>query len=115
MAAPVAAAPLASSLAGVLTGLGAGNAGPAVSHNASRINVINPGQTNLGDLIRPYNEGSITNGGYGLSVASRWLEGMGGAGRPVGFTASGSVSNPIVLAALAGGLGLVWLLARRRR
>ena len=101
-----------------LQGLGAalgGSLPPNVSR-AQASNYINvaPVGVNIGEIVRPYNEGSLTNGGYGIPLASRFIDGLSGR-QTVEALGGGSVTvSPLILAAGAGAVVLVLLAFKKR-
>lgn len=103
--------------AGALSGLLGGQAPPAVSNNASRINVA-PVAVNFGEILRPFNAGSLTNGGFGLDVADRFVDSLrprGILGGPLRVEGAGALSiDPTLILVVGGGLVLLAALARRR-
>jgi len=90
-----------------LSGLLGGSAAPTLSANSATINVA-PVGVNLGEILKPYNQGSMTNGGFGLPIASRFVDGLNGAQT---FEVQGGASTTISPMIIAAGLGAVFLVA----
>lgn len=99
---------------GVLQGVLGGQPAPTVSANSSVVYVGNTG-INLGEILKPYNEGSLTNGGYGIPIASRLIDNLSDQQSISLEGVGGSLSfSPWILIA-AGGALVVILAARKRK
>lgn len=110
--------PVAGNIAGNLAtqligGLVGGSAPPAIATASNKITVA-PIAVNLGEILRPYNEGSVTNGGYGMPVASRFITNLSGNET---FTVSGggelNLSSPLVLAVIGGIVAMVVFMRKK--
>jgi len=97
---------------GDVTGAGAEPVGLNVS-NRTPINVC-PIGVNLGEILRPYNEGSVTNGGYGLEIPSRYATLGNQTVASLIPTGDAPMLSPMFLGALGVGvIGLYFLMRRK--
>lgn len=101
-AAGVAGTILGSALPGLMTG---GKTNLSTSGDISDRSVINvcPVGVNLGEILRPYNEGAYSNGGFGLETASRYVPAALYPNETLSVsTPLGGVSVPTIAAVIAG-------------
>jgi len=97
---------VSSTLSG-LAGEATGEALDTVRQSINDRSVINiaPIGVNLGEIIRPFNEGSPANGGYGLEIPSRYRTTPAVAELPLtggaGVQSGGTVWTYLILGAMA--------------
>jgi hypothetical protein len=82
-------------------------------NDRSAINVA-PVGVNLGEILRPFREGSPANGGYGIQTPSRWIGGESAGFSPKLAPQKATMDEGAVPVLILGGLAIAGLFVFRK-
>lgn len=108
---------LAALAAPTLQGAAAGATAPApdlttqTSDTRQVFNII-PSGINIGEITKPYNEGSLVNGGYGFVFDSRYTSGVNPDLQRVSLDSNQARLPIIPILIIGGAIGLIFFLRR---